>query len=299
MRSLIREINAAIALTLVIVSLFFAIGFVPYQKRAKEHSLEERVFLLKTFKKSEEGTLIDPLFERKSELLRLHLERLSHTRGILAIALYDKDGNALGFYPENFSPSDSVSREKFSEAEKNGEFHEEGSWRGDEALFFLAPLTAVDETLGYFQIVYSLTDIVQQQTLSWYFFALFLAALILTSTFLLNVRLSSLVTRPIKRLVSTVEQVEKGDFKSRAEMIRPDEIGYLSETVNNMILRLQKNFDEIQKQNEGLKELDRLRDEFIANVSHEIRTPIHIITGFTQELLEEIQDPDQAKILKS
>ena len=52
--------------------------------------------------------------------------------------------------------------------------------------------------------------------------------------------LSSIVTRPLKKLTSTVEQIAKGDFKIRANVNSNDEVGVLADSVNHMAEDLEK-----------------------------------------------------------
>ena len=45
-------------------------------------------------------------------------------------------------------------------------------------------------------------------------------------------------------------------------------------------------YEQVQKQNERLKELDRLKTEFLANTSHELKTPLHGILGLVESMLD-------------
>jgi len=47
----------------------------------------------------------------------------------------------------------------------------------------------------------------------------------------------------------------------------------------------------IEAQNDQLRELDRLKDEFVSSVSHELRTPLTSITGYVELMLDEVEDP--------
>jgi two-component system, OmpR family, sensor kinase len=84
--------------------------------------------------------------------------------------------------------------------------------------------------------------------------------------------------RRLRRLEAAAEQVADGDFSARIPVDSTDEVGQLAIT-----------FNEMQKR---LATLDSARKEFIANASHELRTPIFSLSGFV-ELLEH-EDPDPA-----
>ncbi len=82
----------------------------------------------------------------------------------------------------------------------------------------------------------------------------------------------------LRRLEEAAEKVADGDFTTPIRVESNDEVGQLAAT-----------FNEMQKR---LATLDSARREFIANASHELRTPIFSLSGFV-ELLEE-EDPDPA-----
>ncbi len=75
---------------------------------------------------------------------------------------------------------------------------------------------------------------------------------------------------PIKELSVAAKKVASGDFSIKLETHRKDEIGELTKDFNDMV--------------KDLGSLESLKKEFIDNVSHEIKTPISSIQGFTQLL---------------
>lgn len=78
------------------------------------------------------------------------------------------------------------------------------------------------------------------------------------------------ILKPIKRINEATKKVANGDYDIELETNRKDEIGELTENFNKMI--------------KGLKSTENLQNEFINNVSHEIKTPISSIEGFAKFL---------------
>lgn len=105
-----------------------------------------------------------------------------------------------------------------------------------------------------------------------YFIKLSLACS-LTIAFLLSISVS-LLTRKIKILNQTVKDVEKGNYTAKVKKLGNDEIGNVGKSFNKMTDALQKNISEIERVSEN-------RKKFIGNLTHEIRTPLTSIVGYS------------------
>ncbi len=85
------------------------------------------------------------------------------------------------------------------------------------------------------------------------------------------------ITLPIRQVKETAQQIAKGDFSRRVRIKSKGELGELAESLNTMA-------DELQQKMENLKRLDRVRTDFVANVSHELKTPLTLIKGYIETL---------------
>jgi len=86
------------------------------------------------------------------------------------------------------------------------------------------------------------------------------------------------ISRRIGRLDEAAKKVADGDFATPIPVDSSDELGQLARTFNEMQRRL--------------GDLDSARKQFIANASHELRTPIFSLSGFIELLEEEDPDPE-------
>jgi len=90
---------------------------------------------------------------------------------------------------------------------------------------------------------------------------------------------AQLVAARVKRIEEAARKVADGDFATRIPVDSSGQLGQLARTFNEMQRRL--------------AELDSARKQFIANASHELRTPIFSLGGFVELLEEEDPSPEE------
>lgn len=107
--------------------------------------------------------------------------------------------------------------------------------------------------------------------------------------------LSKQITRPHRRIADTAARIAGLDFSQRCPEALTTELNDLSQSINTMADSLESNVNALQGTNEKLQvELaERIRQQqitadLISNLSHDLKTPIAIISGYAEGLLEGI-----------
>ncbi|MBN2078218.1 MAG: SpoIIE family protein phosphatase [Spirochaetes bacterium] len=102
---------------------------------------------------------------------------------------------------------------------------------------------------------------------------------------MLGLVFSRFISRPIGELTEAALRIEDGDMKGPVMVHSRDEIGRLSRTFNHMRSIINHKIEELERTNRRLVQVDALKDEFLANISRELRMPISGIIGITDSLI--------------
>ncbi len=109
----------------------------------------------------------------------------------------------------------------------------------------------------------------------------------------------------IRQLFKAIIAISKGNYERRIRLLTniftPFEIVFLGMEFNRMVNQIHKSYVQINKKNKELKQLDEFRSNMIDTVSHEFRTPLTSIQGYTSRLLRqdiEIDEETKQKSLK-
>ncbi len=114
--------------------------------------------------------------------------------------------------------------------------------------------------------------------------------------------MSNRITEPIKELTDLSKKMADLDFDVKYTSGGDNEIGQLGVHFNTMSEALEKTISELKtannellKDNERKTQVDEMRKEFLANVSHELKTPIALIQGYAEGLKECINDDAESR----
>lgn len=96
---------------------------------------------------------------------------------------------------------------------------------------------------------------------------------------ILMISIARRALRPIKKLAKATHDLSNGNYTARVEVNRHDEIGQLAEDFNKMAEAVEKN--------------EKDRRSMMADISHELRTPITILQGEIESILDGVKEPDE------
>ncbi|MCL1805096.1 MAG: HAMP domain-containing histidine kinase [Clostridiales bacterium] len=126
-------------------------------------------------------------------------------------------------------------------------------------------------------------------------FLLITAVFSILVSMLISWRLSTQIARPIRAVEDIAKSMSSMDFSRRIAVGSRDEIGSLASSINALSDHLQETIEELQEKNAQLEEdidyiskMDERRKEFLASVSHELKTPIALIQGYAEALEEKV-----------
>jgi len=146
-------------------------------------------------------------------------------------------------------------------------------------------ILADEKVIGYLAVSkrhhltqgYELAFIEQQRTYL-YLFAFGMMALVAIFT----LPLARHLVEPLKQLASNIHALTQGNYAHRHTAFRKDEFGQLQQDQNKLAQTLEQN--------------DKARSRWLANTSHELRTPVAVLRGEIEAMLDGIHDRSEANV---
>lgn len=177
-------------------------------------------------------------------------------------------------------------------------------WSGVEYAVLLEPLANEGRrgprymiALSSLQPVGEAVDILQR-------YVVVLAPLILVLVVILSLIYSRMVSRPLLALNRTAARLAELDFSAEPEVSSKDEFGELSRHLARLSRNLDQALKELTRANRQLqldveekRMAEELRKELVANISHELKTPLGIVKGFAEGLQDGVADDKQERYL--
>jgi two-component system, OmpR family, sensor histidine kinase VanS len=128
-------------------------------------------------------------------------------------------------------------------------------------------------------------------------FYIYFYAIAIVLILILSLIYSNLISKPLITLNKAALKMAELDFSTKCTIKSEDEIGSLSNSLNFLSEKLDMSLMELKTANEKLKldienekKLEKMRKEFVAGVSHELKTPITLIGGYAEAIKDNISD---------
>jgi signal transduction histidine kinase len=127
--------------------------------------------------------------------------------------------------------------------------------------------------------------------------ALGIAGLVLSAILIIlfGVYLARSTAQPVRAAATAASRVAAGDLSTRVPEHGPGEVGELTVAFNRMADALERSREELENQNEQLRQSERRKSELVRIVSHELRTPLASVLGFTSILLDRDVSPEEQR----
>ncbi len=164
------------------------------------------------------------------------------------------------------------------------------------------PLVYLKKTSPDVTIIVNTSEIVTKHTIDYNRDKIILSILltILTVFFVVGLYTSYLYIN-IRQLFKAIIAISKGNYERRIRLLTniftPFEIVFLGNEFNRMVNQIHKSYIQLKKKNKELKQMNEFRSNMIDTVSHEFRTPLTSIQGYTSRLLrQDIKIDEETKV---
>lgn len=204
-----------------------------------------------------------------------------------AVWFVDRDGVMItSAQSDNFSPAPHKIAD-FNPAEIGSSRYMTGDYHGyfsEDVITVLAPVVYDYSSKGYLLIHKSMNDITQIQDFLMHSAYISLIVIYLLS-FMILLAFHFFVYRPLSKITEAAKQYASGNLEYEIPVNTEDEMGYLSASLNYM--------------SSQLRDMEDYQKKFVANVSHDFRSPLTSIKGYVEAMADGTIPPEmQEKYLK-
>ncbi len=197
-----------------------------------------------------------------------------------AIWFVDNEGDMITSSHADTYPASPAAIEDFDPTEASGDLYLVGDYHGyfkQEVISIITPVV-VDYTPKGYLIIHKYTADLADSLDSYMTIAYISLGLIYLLSFVVLLGIHFLIYRPLRKITEAATQYASGNLDYEIPVNSQDEIGYLSASLNYMSAQL-RDMEEYQK-------------SFVANVSHDFRSPLTSINGYVKAMVDGTIPPE-------
>lgn len=174
----------------------------------------------------------------------------------------------------------------------NGELSYTIEYKDDKALVYVSyPIFREDKLIGMIRFANDYTPLFNKTKL-FINKTLIFSVMIFAVSMIIAYIISKQITSPIKNLANKTKEVTDGNFDVKIDISSSDELGMLASDFNNMIETINTQIKTIENDRDNLRELSEKQKKFFDNVTHELKTPMTTIIGYS-EIIKDNQFTDE------
>lgn len=116
----------------------------------------------------------------------------------------------------------------------------------------------------------------------------YLTAFMVLLIVIVSLIFSKVISKPIVSISKSTAEIAKMNFHVECDETRTDEIGYLGKSINILSHALKEKIDTLESEIEFERRQEKIRREFVADVSHELKTPLGVIKSYSEGIMDGI-----------
>ena len=179
---------------------------------------------------------------------------------------------------------------QFSREPSATEFHGRNP---QESVLCLAGLVDTQTGIRYV-VLWTMVEAVEHSVQLWNQVSLYIVAMVLAAGLIVSVWMARSISKPIEQIQKVSRQMAQLDFSTKAEeQTGVQELSELAVSVNQMADHLEASIQQLQADVDRQKKLEQMRREFVANVSHEMKTPLCLLQMYAENLKYNVEGIDR------
>jgi signal transduction histidine kinase/ActR/RegA family two-component response regulator len=241
-RRLILHINVTIWATCAVIILLFGALIYAFESQQHSQQIEHVKVLLHTIYQQKREEIANEIFAGHREALLETLSDIVAVKGIGSVQAFDLNGRLLESLGVEHLRS--ISGQQMERIDRNAHF-DKIRLKGRPYMALETPIEVIGERVGYFQVAYDLSDLVNALRVRMLSFVAVFGSMLVVLSALLHQLLTRSVTLPVSRLRDAMGLVMAGRLGEQLELRRNDEIGEVAAAFNAMSLQLKEQHERL------------------------------------------------------